>query len=284
VFATALSKRVANWIASTNPLSEIVNSPKPGGAIGYRLAADGSRRVAVLELDCLPVGLYDEIVGAAPSVELVDGSARFATLRQRIDGAERGLIVHADALAITALAQVDAGHAADAGAVAGLVEKQARLLGAEEAYIAVAPHLGVDSRMIRVAGPRPLADRFALRASVAYKGSWVRRTRTFAKDAAAARAVARADAWFERLVSSIEAGQPIGAQITACLNALGGATINNWMAESAIGSYPLQAIASSRAPEPAGMSEGGFIVLTIELAIDGMPWLGAAPAFVTARS
>ena len=32
VFATALSKRVANWIASTNPLSEIVNTPKPGAA------------------------------------------------------------------------------------------------------------------------------------------------------------------------------------------------------------------------------------------------------------
>ena len=34
VFATALSKRVANWIASTNPVSEIVNTPKPGAAIG----------------------------------------------------------------------------------------------------------------------------------------------------------------------------------------------------------------------------------------------------------
>ena len=57
VFATALSKRVAGWISSTNPLSEIINSPKPGGAIGARLAADGCKRVAVLELDRLPGGL-----------------------------------------------------------------------------------------------------------------------------------------------------------------------------------------------------------------------------------
>src|ERR1700680_2944136 len=32
VFATALSKRVANWISSTNRVSEIVNTPTPGAA------------------------------------------------------------------------------------------------------------------------------------------------------------------------------------------------------------------------------------------------------------
>jgi hypothetical protein len=151
VFATALSKRVANWIASTNPLSEIVNTPKPGAAVGARLAADGCRRVGVLELDRLPGGLYDEIVEAAPTVELIDGSAAFASLRQCIDGAERGLIARADALAVAALAQVDPERATDAGAVAGLVEKQARLLGAEEAYIAVAPDLAAARRSVRAA-------------------------------------------------------------------------------------------------------------------------------------
>src|ERR1700693_546498 len=60
IFATALSKRVAGWISSTNPVSEIVNTPKPGGAVGRRLAADGARRVGVLELDRLPGGLHDE--------------------------------------------------------------------------------------------------------------------------------------------------------------------------------------------------------------------------------
>ena len=280
VFATALSKRVANWIASTNPLSEIVNTPKPGAAVGARLAADGCRRVGVLELDRLPGGLNDEIVDAAPAVELIDGSAGFASLRQRIDGAERGLIARADALALAALGQVDAERALDGGAVAGLVEKQARLQGAEEVYVAVAPDLAADRRLIRVSGPLPLAERFALRASVAYKGSWVRRTRTFARDTAGRAAVGRADAWFEHLGASIVADRSIAAQISAQIAALPGATLDDWMAESPIGSYPLQAIASSRAPERAGISAGGFLVLTVALAIDGMPWLGAAPVFV----
>jgi hypothetical protein len=277
IFATALSKRVANWIASTNPLSEIINTPKPGAAVGARLAGDGCRRVGVLELDRLPGGLYDEIIGAAPSVALTDGSAAFASLRRRIDPTERGLIAHADALAVAALAQVDPNRAADAGGAAGLIEKQARLQGAEEAYIAVAADLAADRRMIRVSGPLPLADRFALRASIAYKGSWVRRTRTFARDGAA---VARADAWFETLVSSIAPGRTIGTQIMARIGELPGATVTNWMAESPIGSYPLQAIASSRAPDRDGVAAGGFFVLSLELVVEGTPWLGAAPVFV----
>jgi hypothetical protein len=280
VFATALSKRVANWISSTNPVSEIVNTPKPGAAVGRRLAADGWGRVGVLELDRLPGGLYDEIVSAAPSVELIDGSAAFAALRQRIDPAERGLIARADALAVAALAQIDPDRAADAGAVAGLVEKQVRLQGAEEAYIAVAADLAADRRMIRVSGPLPLADRFALRASVAYKGSWVRRTRSFARDPAGREALACADRWFENLVSSIAAGHPIGTQITSRIGELPHATVKSWMAESPIGSYPLQAIASSRAPDHDGLPAGGFAVLTVELVVDGMPWVGAAPVFV----
>jgi hypothetical protein len=280
VFATALSKRVASWISSTNPVSEIVNTPKPGAAVGWRLAAGGCRRVGVLEFDRLPGGLYDEIAGAAPAVELVDASAGFASLRRRIDGAERGLIARADALAVAALGQVDPLGAADAGAVAGLVEKQARLQGAEEAYIAVAPDLAADRRMIRVSGPLPLADRFALRASIAYKGSWVRRTRSFARDTAGRSALARADAWFEQLASSIVASHSIGAQITTRITALPGTTVSSWMAESPIGSYPLQAIASSLAPDHDGVPDGGFMVLTLALALEGMAWLGAAPVLV----
>ena len=57
------------------------------------------------------------------------------------------------------------------------------------------------------------------------------------------------------------------------------ATLKAWSGgELDRSSYPLQAIASSRAPDH-GVSDGGFMVLTVELAVDGMPWLGAGPAF-----
>src|ERR1700692_2934134 len=71
VFAPALSKRVANCIASTNPVSEIVNTPKPGAAVGRRLAADGCRRVGVLELDRLSWGAFYGDRGGAPPLGAV---------------------------------------------------------------------------------------------------------------------------------------------------------------------------------------------------------------------
>ena len=92
----------------------------------------------------------------------------------------------------------------------------------------------------------------------------------------AQRAFGRADEWLEKLAS-----------VDRCRNSacerrsrdasknLPGATVRNWMAESCVGSYPLGRRVIARAAPTRN-----FLVLTVELIIDGMPWLGAAPAFV----
>ena len=59
----------------------------------------------------------------------------------------------------------------------------------------------------------------------------------------------------------------------------GGALVS-WMAESSIGSYPLQVVAGSHSPSNRGPAERDLLVLSLELTIDGSPWLGAAPAIV----
>jgi creatinase/prolidase-like protein len=283
MLATALSKRVADWIRTTAWLDEIVNTPKPGTAIGQRLAS--CKRVGVLELDALPAGLHDDMVAAAPAVELVDASAMFTAVRVGIDDTERKLIEKADALAVGALAQADA-SATDAGALAGLVEKHARLAGAEEAYIAIAPDLDLDRRLIQVSGPVPLARRFAVRASVAYKGAWVRRTRSFARDSQGADAMASGEKWLAQLASSwVLTGQPLESQIAAplvLLRAKEHVFRRSWMAESCKGSYPLEVVDSSRSPVKDAQVAGKYFVLSVDLAIDDVPWLGAAPVFVRA--
>jgi hypothetical protein len=275
VFATALSKRVSEWIRTTDPVSEIVNTPRPGTLMGERLAKDASvQRVGVLEYDTLPAGLADDMAKAAPSVEWTDGTLLFTALRREADDAERGLLRRADAIAAAALREAEAGKAKDAGTLAGLIEQNARLAGAEEAYIAVAPHLVAERRLNRTSQPTPLADRFAVRASVAYKGCWVRRIRTIAKDGNAA----KADDWFGH--ATIEAGTPISVQLAAKVKSLAGATLQSWAAESCTGSYPLSAVASSRTEGKDAPVNGQFIVLTVELTIDGAPWIGAAPLVV----
>src|SRR5215468_7372881 len=263
MLATALSKRVADWIRTTAWLDEIVNTPRPGTAIGQRLA--GCKRVGVLELDALPAGLNDDIVASAPKVELIDADSMFASVRRHIDDAERKLIEKADALALAALDQVDVA-ATDAGALAGLVEKNARLAGAEEAYIAIAPDLDLDRRLIQVSGPAPLARRFAVRASIAYKGAWVRHTKSFARDPQGARAMASADAWLAEVRSSIFAGLPFGSQIAASLTLPRSADHllrRSWIAESCKGSYPLEVVDSSRSPGKDALPFGSFFVLSI---------------------
>src|SRR4051812_39604602 len=275
VFATALSKRVSEWIRTTDPLSEIVNTPKPGTLMGERLAKDAAvKKVGILEYDTLPSGLAYEMTAAAPAVEWLDGTALFTGLRREVDDSERGLLAKADAMAVAALREAETGKAKDAGTLAGLVEQSARLAGAEETYIAVAPNLVADKRLNRTSQPTPLSDRFAVRASIAYKGCWIRRTHTFAKG------TANADAWFASVVSSLEAGKPIASQLEAKLKELPGATPTSWMAESCTGSYPLSAVASSRMTAKDAPVNNQFLVLTIELTVDGAPWLGAAPLIV----
>jgi hypothetical protein len=280
LLATALSKRVSDWVRATSRIEDIVNTPRPGAAIGARLAAASAQRVGVLECDALPAALYDDITAAAPALRLVDASALFAAERRPVDAAERGLIARADALALAALAEIDVTAVNDAGALAGLVEKHARLGGAEEVFIAIAPDLDRDRRLIPMSRPTLLAQRFAIRASVAYKGAWVRRTQSFARDPAGANAQARAEAWLERVLGSLEAGRPLAAQLADGIPELPGAELKGFLAESSVGSYPLEVVASSRTPAGAGLAAGTFLVVTIELAIAGVPWLGAAPTYV----
>jgi Xaa-Pro aminopeptidase len=280
-FATALSNRVADWIRSTNPVSDVISTPRPGALLGERLAKDDSvKRVGILELDALPAELSDDLGAAAPTIRLVDGSAQFAMVRRDIDPAEQQILVRSDAIAVAALDQGNTATTSDAGTLAGLIEKHARLAGAEEAYIAVAPDLATDRRLTRISKPIRLADRFAVRASIAYKGAWLRRTRTFARDDK----TARADAWFEGVIRGIEAGTPISGQLAAYVEALPDATLAFWMLESCVGSYPLSVIASSRMPGRDPPIEGGFFVLTIGLSLRDGPWIGTSPLIVNDRS
>ena len=275
-FTTAMTNRVADWIRSTNPVSEVTSTPKPGALLGEMLAKDATiKRVGVLELDNLPSELSDHLATASPAVQWVDASAVFAAQRRQIDGTERQLIARADVLASTALAQPNLDQTPDAGTLSGLIEQHARLNGAEEAYIAVAPDFAADRKLVRVSKPLRLGARFAARASVAYKGSWVRRIRTFAKDDASA----TAEAWFSNFIRALVPGQPFGAQLAATITQLPGAAVSTWMAESCVGSYPLEVVASSNAGDNA-FAEGQFVVVTVELSLNGAPWIGAAPMIV----
>jgi hypothetical protein len=277
VFATSLSKRVLNWIRSTNPVSEIVNTPRPGVVLGAQLAADKNvRRVGVLEFDMLPFGISNDLTKDAAALKFADATEVFASVRQYLDEAEIALIGKTDAMVRQALAAPSLGM--EAGAFLGLVDETLRDAGAEETYLAIAPDLRVDGRFVRNPGPLVLGDCVAVSASVALKGCWVRRTQSFAAGGAAQAVFARAEAWWAQGGCVLRAGQPIGRQVRAAVACLPGARLKSWTAEGCRGSYPLQVIASPSAD--AAPVAGSLVVLTVSLEIDGLNWLAAAASVI----
>ena len=203
----------------------------------------------------------------------------------RIDDAERKLIEQADALAVAALAQVEA-SATDAGALAGLVEKHARIAGAEEAYIAIAPDLDLDRRPASRSRARcrwRAVSRCAPRSPTRAPGYDVRRASRAIRKARSA--MASADAWLPQAMHALRdllpsRGYSTVAASFALLRAGQHSQMTGWMAESCIASYPLEVVASLPVRGKEGPAPGTFLVLSVELAIDDVPWLGAAPMFV----
>lgn len=275
LFATTLSKRVGSWIQTVKPVGDLINSPAPGKVLGEKLAASGVRRVAILELDNFPSGLYDDVTQALSGVEIVDGTATFAAARSSLDIVEQRLLERADAIAQESLKQVSVSPDLTIGAAVGSVERQARLKGAEEVYVAIAPDLDADGRFIRISGNRALGLRFAIRATVAYKGSWVRRTQSYSRDDWDRSLIARADAWFQSVLSVPDKKQ-LFERIARNAAELPNAPILDWIAETSVGTRPLSVIASMKHPQ--GALQVSPLILSAVLTIDGVPWYGAGLA------
>ena len=278
IFATTLSKRVGSWIQSVKPVGETVTSPTPGTVLGQKLAAGGGiRRLAILELDNFPSGLYGEVAAALPGVEIVDGSEVFALARAHLDDVERRLLGKSASMAQAALERLRFDTATTVGTAVGTVEEYARLQGAEVVYVAIAPDLDSDRRFIRLSGNRVLGRRFAIRASLAYKGAWIRQTKTYSRDDKDALPIRRADIWFKALLTRFDAKHSLRDQIAAGIADLAGAQLVGWMAEAALGTRPLAMAASSEKPTET-LEHFAALIVTLALNIDGVPWCGAGLA------
>src|SRR5258707_4599745 len=183
VLVAALSYRVKSWIERTSRLAEVIHGPRIGFEAASMIAArKADAAVGIADLDGLAAGIVEDLRRGGPRLSLSDATALFAPLRAEVDPAEIALAMRAAAIAQHALAQTP-GRGASLGESIAAVEAQARTEGAEEVYVAAAPDLDRDRRLRRIEGEAALGDSFALRATVAYKGTWIRLVRTFGNDA-----------------------------------------------------------------------------------------------------
>ena len=261
----ALSNRVRRWIESVSRVEQVVPSPRIGAEAGRLIAeAKPGAAVGVVELDGLRADVMDGLRNAGLSLRNATGL--FERLRAQADSAEIALAAKAGSIAHRALAGVPS-RPDNIGTAIAAIEAQARTLGAEEIYVAAAADLQRDRRLVRIEQAAPALGRsFALRATVAYKGTWVRLTRSFV-DGAGNNALAQAA---ERLAAAT-ATLPDGRGFGEC---------PSWLVEGCRVAQPLEPLLGSKVDEPVAPAEGALVSVQATMMIDGQPIVLGAPALI----
>ncbi len=264
VLFTGMSKRVHDWI-NRNALLEAVTYSTNIGADVARLV--GARRrdavIAVPDIGALPGGIIDGMAGDGISV--ADGTALLAKVRSTPDPAELAFAFKAAGIARAALSRVTAIEG-DAATLVGLIDGEARRHGAEEVYVALAADLARRRTLVRLEGTAALGPTFAVRVSVAYKGVWVRMTRTLARAEAAAAEIGAATERFAAAVAALPRLEPLG--------------FASWLVEGCRTIQPLEPLAGSMLPDRLAIAPGAYVSVQATIDTPHGPVLVGAPVLV----
>jgi len=257
----ALSFRVKPWIERVSRLADVLHTPRTGLKAAQQIAAmQADAAVGVVDFDGLPAGIADDLREGGPKLALHDAGALFAMLRAVADPAEVALASSAADIGRRALfaAEGETLNEMIAGA-----ESKARALGAEEIYIAAAPDLERDTRFRRIEGEATLGKTFALRATVAYKGAWIRLVRSVCDTASAREAAAR----FAQAVALLPSDR-------------GFAGFRSWLVEGCRMTQPLDPLIGSRLGQGHPPLPGAVVSVQAALAVDSQTVLLGAPALI----
>ena len=257
----ALTFRVKTWIERVSRIGEVLHNPRVGLKAAQQIASlQKNAAVGIVDFDGLPAGIADDMREGGPGLALSDAEPLFAALRAKADPADIALAGKAAAIAYQALSQA---RGARLNGMIANAEQQARLDGAEEIYLAAAPDLARDSRFMRIEGEVALGNSFALRATVAYKGTWVRLVRTYCDADIARKAAAR----FAQAVAQLPSDS-------------GFAGFTSWLVEGCRMAQPLDPLIGSRLGEGYPPLPGALVSVQAALAIDGQTVLLGAPALI----
>ncbi|HTC04579.1 MAG TPA: aminopeptidase P family N-terminal domain-containing protein [Xanthobacteraceae bacterium] len=257
----ALSFRVKPWIERVSRVAEVLHTPRIGLKAAQQIAATRANgAIGVVDFDGLPAGIAEDLRGGGPAIAWRDASALFTALRGVADPAEIALATKAASIGRRALS---AAAGENLNAMLAAVESEARQLGAEEIYVAAAPDLDRDARFKRIEGEAALGKSFALRATVAYKGTWVRLVRSMCEGAIAQEAAAQ----FAQAVASLPSDR-------------GFAGFRSWLVEGCRMAQPLDPLIGSRLGEGPLPLPGALVSVQAALAVDGQTVLLGAPALI----
>jgi len=263
VLVAALTFRVKPWIERTSRVADVIHTPRIGVEAARLIAGRKSdAAVGVVDFDHLSAGIADDLRAAGPRLVFSDASDLFAALRARADPAEIMLAARASAIAVRALSRIESREGI--GAIVAAVDGEARRGGAEEVYVAVAPDLSGDRRLRRIEGEPVLGARFAVRASVAYKGCWVRRVVTIGRDGGVVEA---ADVAFADAVAGLPGERALSQ-------------FSSFLVEGCRLAQPLEALMGSGIAAPRLPIAGSVVTVQACIEVEGGPVLIGAPALL----
>jgi hypothetical protein len=257
----ALTFRVKTWIERVSRLGEILHNPRVGLKAAQQIASlQKNAAVGVVDFDGLPAGIADDMREGGPNLISSDASTLFVKLRAKADPAEIALATKAAAIARRALGQAQGGAL---NTTIASVEREARLLGAEEIYVAVAPDLSRGARFMRLEGDAAAGQSYAVRATLAYKGAWVRLVRTFCDVNIARKAAAQ----FAQAVAQLPSD-------------CGFASFGSFLVEGCRMAQPLEPLLGSRFDAANPPSPGALVSVQGVVTIDGHTVPVGAPALL----
>jgi hypothetical protein len=264
VLIAGLSNRVNDWMKRTSHLGTVIHSPKLGSEAGRIIAErKAGSVVAIPDLNMVPTSVIDGI--AAAGATIVDGTDLLVQLRAALDPAATALYFTAAHIAHASIRQASAGET-DGAVVVAKIDGIARRHGAEEVYVAVCSDVAKSRSLIRLEGPCALAETFALRLTLAYKGTWVRLTRTLSRHPKMAEALPSAAEQFAAAVLKLPD--------TSAMK------FNAWLVEGCRATQPLMPLAGSMIGEPLEITPG--MIATVSATVDTPqgPVLIGAPVLV----
>ncbi len=261
----AFSNRIVGWGKGVSCVAKFEGGARPGQAAGKYLAELGAKKVGVADLEGLRAAVAQDLADAVPAAEITDATTVFERVRLQPDAAEIALAAKAGAIAQRALA-LATGKEKVLGEAVSAIDHAARLWGAEEVYMAAAPDLDRATHFIRPEGTITPGQRFALRATVAYKGSWVRTTRCFgiAEDA-----LATAQTQFAAAVAQLPSLDGLRA-------------FPSWSIEGCRLAQPLDVFAAPSMTSPRPILPGALLTAQAVIAVDGNKIPIAAPVLTGA--
>jgi creatinase/prolidase-like protein len=271
ILVVALTYRVKSWIERTSRVADVIHAPRVGQEAARIIATTkADATVAIPDLDGMPAGIIEDLRAGGPRLILTDATSMFARLRGEADPAEIALAAKAAWIAHCALAQPSGASlvggslaGGSIGAIIAATEGEARRLGAEEVYIAAAPDLARDARLRRIEGEASLGASFALRATVAYKGTWIRLVRTFGEP-----------------VLAEEAARCLAAAVAQLPGDRGFAGFTSWLVEGCRVAQPLEPLLGSRVNAPNPIPSRALVSVQARLQLGGQPVLVGAPALL----